>query len=63
MPNNVRAAVLAGVILLVAATVSSASAQPRELPAKLVTLGGVAEVHRKDTPAWVPATLLFRKWG
>jgi ferric-dicitrate binding protein FerR (iron transport regulator) len=50
VPNNVRAAVLAGVILLVAATVSSASAQPRELPAKLVTLGGVAEVHRKDTP-------------
>ena len=57
MPNTVPAAVLAGVILLVAAMVSPVSAQPRELPAKLVTLGGVAEVHRKDTPAWAPATL------
>ena len=57
MPKTVRAAVLAGVILLVAALVSSASAQPRELPAKLVTLGGVAEVHRKDTAAWTPAAL------
>ena len=57
MPKNVRAAVLAGVILLVAAIASSVSAQPRELPAKLVTLGGGAEVHRKDTSAWAPATL------
>ena len=57
MPKNVRAAVLAGVIVLVAAMASSAGAQPRELPAKLVTLGGVAEVHRKDTSAWAPAAL------
>jgi ferric-dicitrate binding protein FerR (iron transport regulator) len=44
-------------ILLVAATVSPAHAQPRELPAKLVTLGGTAEISRKDTPAWAPAAL------
>jgi ferric-dicitrate binding protein FerR (iron transport regulator) len=57
VPKNVRAAVLAGVILLVGAMASSAGAQPRELPAKLVTLGGTAEVHRKDTSAWAPASL------
>ena len=57
MPNTVPAAVFAGVILLVAAMVSPVSAQPRELPAKLVTLGGTAEISRKDTPAWAPATL------
>ena len=32
-------------------------AQPRELPAKLVTLGGTAELYRKGTPAWAPAVL------
>src|SRR5690349_3318111 len=57
VPNTVPAAVFAGVILLVAAMVSPVSAQPRELPAKLVTLGGTAEISRKDTPAWAPATL------
>jgi hypothetical protein len=57
VPNILRAAVLGGVVLLVGAAAPGASAQPRELPAKLVTLGGAAELHRKDTPAWAPATL------
>ena len=58
MPKNLRAAVLAGmVLLLVGAMTPAARAQPKELPARLVTLGGVAELHRKDTPAWAPAAL------
>jgi ferric-dicitrate binding protein FerR (iron transport regulator) len=32
-------------------------AQPKELPAKIVTLGGVAELHKKGTPAWGPVEL------
>ncbi|HWN12459.1 MAG TPA: FecR family protein [Candidatus Dormibacteraeota bacterium] len=56
MPKILWAAVLGGVVL-VAAVASGAWAQPRELPAQLVTLGGVAELHRKDTPAWAPAAL------
>ena len=56
MPKILRAAVLGGVVL-VGAVAPGAWAQPRELPAQLVTLGGVAELHRKDTPAWAPATL------
>jgi FecR-like protein len=51
------AVVVGGVVLLAGAVAPGARAQPRELPAKLVTLGGTAELHRKDTPAWVPATL------
>ncbi|HTI55049.1 MAG TPA: FecR family protein [Verrucomicrobiae bacterium] len=57
MPNILRAAILGGVVLLVGAPAPGAWAQPRELPAKLVTLGGTAELSRKDTPAWAPAVL------
>ena len=57
MPKVLRAAVLGGVVLVVGAAAPGAWAQPRELPAKLVTLGGTAELHRKDTPAWAPAAL------
>ncbi|HET8531172.1 MAG TPA: FecR family protein [Methylomirabilota bacterium] len=57
MPKILRAAVLGGVVLVVGAAAPGAWAQPRELPAKLVTLGGAAELHRKDTPAWAPAAL------
>jgi hypothetical protein len=57
VPKIQRAAVLGGVVLLVGAVAPEAWAQPRELPAKLVTLGGTAELHRKDTPAWAPAAL------
>lgn len=32
-------------------------AQPRELPAKVVTLSGQAESHKKGAPAWEPARL------
>lgn len=35
-------------------------AQPKELPAQIVTLGGTGEVHRKDTPSWTPAELRAR---
>ncbi len=58
MPNTLRSIVLGGmVLLLVAATAPATSAQPKELPAQVVTLGGAAELHRKDTPAWAPAAL------
>ena len=61
MPKIMRAAVLGGVVLLngglVGVAASPARAQPRELPAQIVTLGGAAEVYRKDTPTWTPATL------
>ena len=61
MPKFMRAAVLGGVVLLsgglVGVAVPDAWAQPRELPAQIVTLGGAAEMNRKDTPAWKPATL------
>lgn len=34
-----------------------ASAQPQELPARIVTIGGRVEVSRKATPAWTSAAL------
>ena len=57
MPKILRAAVLGGVVLLVGLVAPGAWAQPRELPAKLVTLGGTAELNQKGTPAWAPAVL------
>lgn len=58
MPKNMRTTVLGGMVLLLVAVMASvASAQPQELPAQLATLGGAAELHRKDTPAWAPAAL------
>ncbi len=56
------AAVLGGTGLVLACTVGgltagSAWAQPKELPAQVVTLGGPAELHKKDAPAWGPAAL------
>jgi hypothetical protein len=57
VPKVLRAAVLGGVVFVVGAAASGAWAQPRELPAKLVTLGGAAELHRKNTPAWASAAL------
>ena len=57
MPKILRAAVLGGVVLLVGLVGPGAWAQPRELPAKLVTLGGTAELYQKGTPAWAPAVL------
>ncbi len=57
MPKIVRAAVLSGAVLLVGLAGSAAWAQPKELPARIVTLGGPAELHRKDTPAWTSAAL------
>ena len=57
MPRIVRAAVLGAAAFLVAVSGSAASGQPKELPAKLVTLGGPAELYKKDTPAWTAAAL------
>jgi hypothetical protein len=49
--------VLGGAIILVGLASPAAWAQPKELPARIVTLGGPAELYRKDTPAWAPAAL------
>lgn len=51
------AAALGGTGLLVGLTAGSVCAQPKELPAQVVTLGGPADFHKKDTPAWGPAGL------
>jgi ferric-dicitrate binding protein FerR (iron transport regulator) len=52
-----RAAVLAGSGLLVGLSAGPAWAQPKELPAQIVTLGGTAELHKKGAAAWAPAGL------
>jgi hypothetical protein len=52
-----RPALLGGTIILVALPGSAAWAQPRELPARIVTLGGTAELYKKDTPTWTSAAL------
>jgi len=57
VPMILRAAMLGGAVFLVGVSGSPAFAQPKELPAKIVTLGGIAELHRKDTPAWGSAAL------
>jgi hypothetical protein len=49
--------VLGGTALLTGLFGGVAAAQPKELPARIVTLGGPAELHRKDTSAWAPADL------
>jgi hypothetical protein len=56
--NTLRtAAVTAGIAVLLTLCISDGWAQPKELPAKIVTLAGAAELHRKGTPAWASATL------
>jgi hypothetical protein len=57
VPKIVRVAVLSGAVLFAGFPSSAAWAQPKELPARIVTLGGPAELHRKDTPAWTSAAL------
>jgi ferric-dicitrate binding protein FerR (iron transport regulator) len=52
-----RAAVVAGSGLLVGLSAGPAWAQPKELPAQIVTLGGSAELHKKGAAAWAPAGL------
>lgn len=56
MPGIMPPAVLGGTIILVALS-GSAWGQPRELPARIVTLGGIAELYKKDTPTWTSAAL------
>jgi ferric-dicitrate binding protein FerR (iron transport regulator) len=50
-------AALGGLAVLAALSDRTAEAQPKELPAEVVTLSGTAELHRKDTPAWKAAEL------
>lgn len=57
MPGIMRPVVLGGAVFLVALSGSVAWGQPRELPARIVTLGGLAELHKKDTPSWTSAAL------
>ena len=57
MPGIMRPALLGGTIILVALSGSAAWPQPRELPARIVTLGGTAELYKKDTPTWTSAAL------
>jgi len=52
-----RTVVLGGAVFLIALSGSPAWGQPRELPARIVTLGGPAELYRKDTPSWTAAAL------
>ncbi|MGH7300954.1 MAG: FecR domain-containing protein [Candidatus Rokuibacteriota bacterium] len=51
------AAALAGAVLLAGPSGEDGWAQPRELPARIVTLGGPAELHERDTAAWAAAEL------
>jgi len=51
------AAVVGGAGLLVGLSAGLAWAQPRELPAQVVTLGGSAEVYKKGAPGWTSAGL------
>jgi ferric-dicitrate binding protein FerR (iron transport regulator) len=53
-------AALGGLALLAGPGGGLGSAQPRELPAQVVTIGGAGEVHRADTPTWAPAELRGR---
>jgi FecR protein len=57
MRRMLAAAVLGvwGMVALVPAT--PAAAQPKELPAKVVTLSGQAETYKKGAPKWEPAKL------
>ena len=50
-------AVVGGAGLLAGISVGAGWAQPKELPAQVVTLGGPAEVHKKGAAAWTPAGL------
>jgi hypothetical protein len=56
---TLRACALAGLAftLVIGAGLPSAMAQPRELPATLVTLTGKAETYKKGDTAWKPAEL------
>jgi ferric-dicitrate binding protein FerR (iron transport regulator) len=58
--NIMWAAALGGLVLLAGSFADRGWAQPKELPAQIVTLGGAGEVHRKDTPTWAPAELRAR---
>lgn len=49
--------VVGGAGLLVGISAGPGWAQPKELPAQIVTLGGPAELHKKGASAWTPAGL------
>lgn len=52
-----RASITLMTMALLACPASIARAQPPELPAQIVTLGGRAELSRKASPAWTAAVL------
>jgi ferric-dicitrate binding protein FerR (iron transport regulator) len=49
--------VVGGAGLLAGLSAVPGWAQPKELPAQIVTLGGSAELHKKGAPGWTPAGL------
>lgn len=51
------AAVVGGTGLLAGLSAAPASAQPKELPAQVVTLGGPSDLHKKGAAGWAPAGL------
>ncbi len=56
--RRVRVSVVLGMVGLAALWATApAAAQPKELPAKVVTLGGPAETFKKGAPKWDPAKL------
>jgi hypothetical protein len=57
MRNRRLVVVLGAAALLLSARPGVAAGQPQELPAKIVTLGGRAELSRKSAPAWAAAML------
>lgn len=57
MRNRWLVGTLGAAILVLCAPPGRAVAQPQELPAKIVTLAGRAELSRRSAPAWAAAAL------
>jgi hypothetical protein len=57
MRSVFAATVLAACGIAVLAPASPVASQPKELPAKVVTLSGQAETYKKGAPKWEPAKL------
>jgi hypothetical protein len=57
MRSSWRWLVVGGLVVAAGLHAASAAAQPRELPARVATLAGYAEISRATAPAWASATL------
>ena len=55
MRSVFAATVLGACGIAVLAPAAPVAAQPKELPAKVVTLSGQAETYKKGAPKWEPA--------